>query len=458
VISLGPENIHVFSLYKANIMALSIFVLELWPLRIWRTNVFSYVVTNNVIPLITQRGEPLSRQYMRAYHSQHSKRSLSGTSPVLWAANGNVFITPIKFGKQSFQSVVDTGSADTWLVGRDFQCLGFPGRKPVAKKQCRFGPSFNTSASSTFKPLADQHFNISYADGEFLNGIMGSEDVTLAGITVPGQTVGIVDQAAWMGDAKSSGLVGLAYPSVTRAYPGNSTHMDRRGGNIPYSPLFTTMWKNNLTSPVFSIALARSKTEDGVLALGGLPPSPVRYSTSFASTPIEYATITSTTIINGTTTRVNSTEYSMYTITVDNFSFAKQSPRYVITPRPEKILTQKPTSKLIIDTGTTMMMVDEAIAKAINALFTPPTRYDKENDSYSVPCNATAPRVGLTIGGTTFWIDPKDLILNEGPKGMCVSGVQAGGGEFMILGDVFLKSVISVFDVGRGEMRFAARY
>jgi Eukaryotic aspartyl protease len=415
-------------------------------------------VTNNVIPLIARRGDPLSRRYIRAYHTQHSKRSISNTSPILWAANGNVYLTPVKFGKQSFLSVLDTGSADTWLVGRNFSCLEVLSRKPQAQKECRFGPSFNTSASPTFKQLGDQHFNISYADGEFLNGIMGIEEVSLAGITVPKQTVGVVDYAAWMGDTKSSGLVGLAYPSVTRAYPGNNTRMDRRGGNIPYSPIFTTMWKNNLTAPLFSLALARNKNEDGVLAFGGLPGHPVRYSTTFARTPIEYTTITSTTTVNGTTTSFNQTEYQMYTISVENFSFAKQISRFQLNPSPEKILIQKPEGKLIIDSGTTLMFLTAALAASINAQFTPASRYDEKTQTYFVGCNATAPRVGLTIGGTTFWLDPKDMVQSDGPGANCISGVQAGGEGTMIVGDVFLKSVLAVFDVGAGEMRFAVRY
>lgn len=40
----------------------------------------------------------------------------------------------------------------------------------------------------------------------------------------------------------------------------------------------------------------------------------------------------------------------------------------------------------------------------------------------------------------------------------CVLGVKNGynNGPF-ILGDVFLNSVVAVFDIGAGEMRFAAR-
>lgn len=40
----------------------------------------------------------------------------------------------------------------------------------------------------------------------------------------------------------------------------------------------------------------------------------------------------------------------------------------------------------------------------------------------------------------------------------CVSGVQVAGDAMMIVRDIWLKSVLAVFDVGAAEMRFAVRY
>lgn len=79
-------------------------------------------------------------------------------------------------------------------------------------------------------------------------------------------------------------------------------------------------------------------------------------------------------------------------------------------------------------------------------------------------CNAKAPNVGITISGTTFYINPLDMILgytNEDGSVSCISGVDDGGSDtaddVYILGDTFQKNVVSVFDVGAGQMRFAAR-
>lgn len=50
-------------------------------------------------------------------------------------------------------------------------------------------------------------------DGEFLSGIFGYENTTLAGLTV-NQTIALVNYAAWFGDTVTSGLLGLAYPAL----------------------------------------------------------------------------------------------------------------------------------------------------------------------------------------------------------------------------------------------------
>lgn len=44
----------------------------------------------------------------------------------------------------------------------------------------------------------------------------------------------------------------------------------------------------------------------------------------------------------------------------------------------------------------------------------------------------------------------------------CITGIDDGGVDvpgrsLFILGDTFMKNVVSVFDVGAGELRFAAR-
>lgn len=124
---------------------------------------------------------------------------------------GEEFATNITFGHQTFVSIVDTGSSDTWVVQNGFQCVNITTEAPLPEAECAFGPPLASDAG--FSQIPNQNFNITYGDGEFLTGIVGFEDVTLAGIKVR-QEVALVDYAAWFGDSTTSGLTGFAYPAL----------------------------------------------------------------------------------------------------------------------------------------------------------------------------------------------------------------------------------------------------
>lgn len=99
----------------------------------------------------------------------------------------------------------------------------------------------------------------------------------------------------------------------------------------------------------------------------------------------------------------------------------------------------------------------------MNAAFNPPAVYNANDGAYIVDCNATAPVHGITINGNTFYINPLDMILFAGTDAngndVCISGIDDGGSDtaadVYVLGDTFQKNVVTVFDVGAGELRFA---
>jgi Eukaryotic aspartyl protease len=123
---------------------------------------------------------------------------------------GEAFSTEISFGTETFLALVDTGSSNTWMIGKGFQCAGLDSL-PQTEAVCAFGPTYKPS--KTFVKIPDENFNITYGDGSYLNGILGTEKVTLAGLKLK-QTVAVADFAAWEGDGVSSGIIGLAYPDL----------------------------------------------------------------------------------------------------------------------------------------------------------------------------------------------------------------------------------------------------
>lgn len=93
-------------------------------------------------------------------------------------------------------------------------------------------------------------------------------------------------------------------------------------------------------------------------------------------------------------------------------------------------------------------------------MYDPPAVYlDNEGASFA-PCDASVPSVGVQIDGTVFYISDADLLVQEvvdPTTGYCLIGPQNGGTDGpYILGDTFMNNVISVFDVGASEIRFAA--
>jgi hypothetical protein len=113
---------------------------------------------------------------------------------------------------------------------------------------------------------------------------------------------------------------------------------------------------------------------------------------------------------------------------------------------------------MIIDSGTSLLYFPDEIAQYISSLFSPPARYNSDTNTYIVNCTAKAPRVGVRIGGNSYFLSEDDL-LNRGPgavggqyvgasRGECAVAVQNALGGTLVLGDAWLKNVMVVFDLG----------
>jgi hypothetical protein len=376
----------------------------------------------------------------------------NGTADLLSINAGSVFLAPLNAGGETFYVVIDTGSSDTWLVNNEFTCVDPDDSAVIDESQCAFGPSYSLTA--TAKQIDNRNFNISYADGERLNGEIITEDLTFAGITVENQTMGLVTYAGWYGDGASSGLVGLAYASLTKQYSGNNPSADIAGLTIPYDPLLTSMFKENLTAPIFSIALDRdvsrsAQSAGGILAVGGIPNIP--HGTFWSSSNISIIGVDATT---------GQPEYQFYAISVDGWAVSKnQNADFDVkmTGNTRKTpLLGAPTRNVIVDSGTSLIYAPSAVAAGLAAAFNPPANVSSSTGLYHVACNATVPLFGVVVSSKVFYVNRLDLIINTG-LGFCVMGVQDNNGGLTIVGDVFMRNVLTVFDVGAAQVRFSAR-
>ncbi|ROV90509.1 hypothetical protein VMCG_09823 [Cytospora schulzeri] len=402
-------------------------------------------VSSNVLALKKSGQAAKSSAYlksMRAGGSSGSKTYAYGSEPVDNLLSDE-YVAEIEWDGVPVEVIIDTGSSDTWLVQAGFTCVDYDGSLQ-SEADCYFGPTFNGTFDEGL--ISDESFSIEYGDGEFLTGVLGYENVTVAGITVEQQEVALVNYSYWFGDSVTSGLMGLAYPLLTSAYA------DTDESQVEYDPIITTMIKEGLIEPVFSLALDRN-SDSGYLALGGLPP--VNYTGSFASTPILMLEIYDEPEM--------ATQYSFYTIIADAYIYdgsehTKPSPGSwsKLFSDATANTTQFP---IIVDSGTTLLYLPTAMYNDIVGLYNPPAIYIEDEGAAFAPCNATVPELGVEIGGTVFWISEADMLMQDyvDPEtGYCLVGPQDGGTGPYILGDTFMNNVISVFDIGASEIRFAA--
>ena len=285
---------------------------------------------------------------MKAVRLDYNTDTLSSTD------SGQSFLTTLTFAASSeepkdFSVVVDTGSSDTWLASSELTCLEPATNVTLSKDECAFGELFDAEESESLQRIDGLEFNVTYSDGEFVTGFMAKEDVRIAGIDVKGQQVGVVELAGWDGDGISSGLLGLAFPSITSAFavqdqevgetdkpkegeekpkrheiqePSDGEEQEGEKENVEYSPLFTTMHESGLIDPIFSIALSRdesSKGHGGVLALGGIPEQDAvegGYDETFASADIEVMQVA----VEGRSAETQ--EHTFYAIKIDGLSYS----------------------------------------------------------------------------------------------------------------------------------------
>ncbi|KAK1528308.1 eukaryotic aspartyl protease [Colletotrichum paranaense] len=356
-----------------------------------------------------------------------SYQNITALSP--W---GTQYAVEVTWDGKLINMIFDTGSSDTWATSSNLTCTTLSGTAVYSPESCGFGP--DKINDFKYGPVEDVHFALSYGSGERVSGPMGYSDIEVAGIVVKQQQVGLANKTYWMGNNYTNGVLGLAYPSITSAFTGDMNE-DRPAFQVPYSPFFTSMVQQGLSSDAFSVSLVRNSS--GVIGWGGRTGLPITGPTAYTDLII--------TSINSQRPD-GSWQYSYYTILVDGL-------RWGSTSDTKKYL-------YIVDTGTTLMYVPPPTAEAIARSFSPSAIYLFQYGGYFAPCDAIAPKIAVIVEGASFFINPVDLIyrgLVDPLTGYCQIGITTGGKGPYILGSVFLHNVEAYFDVGAGQVRFYGR-
>ncbi|XP_019402050.1 PREDICTED: cathepsin E [Crocodylus porosus] len=304
---------------------------------------------------------------------------------------------------QNFTVLFDTGSSNLWVPS--IYCVS-----PACAEHARFHPS----NSSTYNEVGTP-FSIQYGTGS-LTGIIGSDQVTVEGITVVNQQFAesVSEPGSTFVDAEFDGILGLAYPSLA---------VD---GVIP---VFDNMMAQNLVElPVFSVYMSRNpeSSAGGELLFGG-------FDTSHFS---------------GTLSWVPVTKQGYWQIQLDNIQVFNS------------VVLCAEGCQAIVDTGTSLITGPPSDIKQIqNAISATPV-----DGEYAVDCNNLnmLPDVTFTINGIPYTLSAEAYTLMDYSDGMaiCTSGfqgmnIQPPAGPLWILGDVFIRQFYTVFDRGNNRVGLA---
>ena len=203
----------------------------------------------------------------------------SAVLPLTATAHGTALTARIEIGGQPFNLLLDTGSSDLWVLDPQWTChqmsesaiLG----PTVSRNACAYGNS-TYSRSPTFTPNDAAWLGIHYGAGDVL-GAVGSEEVSMGGITLAGQEFGIANATNGPADRYSEGILGLGYPILSQTHPLNYTAKEPFGllGGTLASQTVLLSLAETLNISYFAFAPERTPLEQET-AFGKASVSPCR--------------------------------------------------------------------------------------------------------------------------------------------------------------------------------------
>jgi hypothetical protein len=254
---------------------------------------------------------------------------------------------------------------------------------------------FYPQDSETFQPV-EGTMNIQYGKGA-VKGVLGMDTLQVAGITIENVTFAQIDQMAGINpNSGFDGIIGMAFPVLSR-------------DGLP-TFLQNLIAQNLISDPSFSFYISESTS---AIVLGGVDPK-------FAASEFVYFPI------------VNDGYWS---VSADSLEISGK-------------LFEFPDMNLVamFDSGTSRIIVSSYVFQFITNL-----TGLQPNVGYDTDVLDILPTVYLNIGCETITIPPSAYMLC--PQNLCILGFESSPGlpaiNYIIFGDIFLKTYYTHFDYGQ---------
>ncbi|KAF9273093.1 Vacuolar protease A [Mortierella alpina] len=302
----------------------------------------------------------------------------------------------IGFPAQSVRLQFDTGSSR--LAVSASEC-----------SECAGVLQFERAASRTYVRGGEKPFRITYGHQKsFVAGVMGQDRVTLGSLTVQHQDLSIVLEESRRFEQSVDGILGLSLGAISG-----------------YKTVFQNMVEQGLVDRgIFAFYLGKHYLAGGGEVIFG---------------DVDYS-------------RVAAGGSIVYTKVVDPTRWMVNLEDAIVEGRSLRGLVGGGQLKALIDTGTTLLVLPKNIADWINEQI---PNSQLVAGKWTIPCDS---RSGLEFKfeKTSFLVPARDVVREcIGEPGRCYSGIQTSSGNYMVIGDVFIKNNYVVFDADNRMVGFA---
>ncbi|GMM39597.1 aspartyl protease [Hanseniaspora uvarum] len=346
---------------------------------------------------------------------------------------------------QKLTALLDTGSSDLWVLGKDLSGLnacdnfleqnGYLSSSGSAtsgnseevseiQANCEDLGVFSPSSSKSFKKQhTNVEFEIQYGDLTYAEGYWGSDSLNVNGVNVDGLLFGV----ATIGN--SSNVLGISFEGLE-----SSDQSENYNSDFTYANLPAVLKQDGLIEKKsYSLFLNSLSATSGELLFGAVDAD--KYQGGLYTVPL----------------------VNIYEGEVENpieFDVTLQGTGYSGSDGTEVTFNQQNFAALF-DSGTTLTVLPEGLvnsfAEQIGAT------YDYESGYYLVDCQ-TFPESDAFVfqfGGVNFYSPVQNYILNTSDESQCFLGIVPASDNHAIIGDNTLTSLYVVYNLEDYELSIA---
>ncbi|RCH81622.1 hypothetical protein CU098_002012, partial [Rhizopus stolonifer] len=286
-------------------------------------------------------------------------------APITLADSHSYYSIDVKIGTppQIIPVLLDTGSADLWVNGKD-----------CPSKVCK-SKKFNEKKSTSFKKTK-RPFEIQYAIGH-ADGYLAQDKISINQATTRLQEFGYVTNVY---DIEGTiGTLGLGFPSLAKAYKG-------------YSPFLISLYDQGIIQRrMFSIYLNNKNTLSGEIIFGGV-------DNRMHKGDLHYMSITKSGThqdkgyefwqVQGLGIGIQKRFKSKNLFSIDLLEKLRLQRGYIQKPVFDYKFKKNEKSDFILDTGTTYTYLPQSLTEQIveTAFRASDVSYNQDSKQYKVSC------------------------------------------------------------------------